>query len=175
MAAELNALPFAMRLSMAGAAFSAVSLFAVATRHLQVQRDLVAIEYNRLKDRTSGEVQELVIRANGVWNRASASRTEQDENRKLLEEAVMRLFHTARRWSDIDNDNSSLRASALVDRMESLDRRIEAADDNVVRNFDPAHVYALLGTANLWIGAAAGAGLAFAASWLRGRRIEVNT
>ena len=48
-------------------------------------------------------------------------------------------------------------------------------DDNVVRNFDPSRVYALLGTANLWIGAAVGAALAFAASWLRGRRIEVNT
>jgi hypothetical protein len=36
-------------------------------------------------------------------------------------------------------------------------------------------VYALSGTANLWIGAEVGAALAFAASWLRGRRIEVNT
>ena len=59
------------------------------------------------------------------------------------------------------------------DAWRSMQRTFD--DDNVVRNFDPAHVYALLGTANLWIGAAAGAGLAFAASWLRGRRIEVNT
>jgi ABC-2 type transport system permease protein len=59
------------------------------------------------------------------------------------------------------------------DAWRSMQRTFD--DDNVVRNFDPANVYALLGTANLWIGAAAGAGLAFAASWLRGRRIEVNT
>ena len=48
-------------------------------------------------------------------------------------------------------------------------------DDNVVGNFNPDRVYALLGTANLWIGVAVGTALAFAASWLRGRRIEVNT
>ncbi|HEY6544412.1 MAG TPA: hypothetical protein VIZ64_05920 [Dokdonella sp.] len=48
-------------------------------------------------------------------------------------------------------------------------------DDEVVRNFDPARVYALLGTANLWIGAAIGVALVAAATWMRGRRIEVNT
>jgi hypothetical protein len=44
-----------------------------------------------------------------------------------------------------------------------------------VANFNPARVFSLLGTANLWIGVAVGIALAFAASWLRGRRIEVNT
>jgi ABC-2 type transport system permease protein len=48
-------------------------------------------------------------------------------------------------------------------------------DDSVLSNFDPARVYGLLGTADLWIGAAAGLALLAAAVWLRGRRIEVNT
>jgi ABC-2 type transport system permease protein len=48
-------------------------------------------------------------------------------------------------------------------------------DDSVLSNFDPARVYGLLGTADLWIGAVAGLALLAAAVWLRGRRIEVNT
>ena len=53
--------------------------------------------------------------------------------------------------------------------------RFRFNDEDVVRSFDPSRVYALLGTANLWIGVAVGVALAFAASWMRGRRIEVNT
>jgi ABC-2 type transport system permease protein len=48
-------------------------------------------------------------------------------------------------------------------------------DEDVMRNFDPARVYALLGTVNLWIGAVVGVALVAAATWMRGRRIEVNT
>lgn len=48
-------------------------------------------------------------------------------------------------------------------------------DEDVMRSFDPGRVYALLGTANLWIGATVGAALVAAATWMRGRRIEVNT
>jgi ABC-2 type transport system permease protein len=59
------------------------------------------------------------------------------------------------------------------DTWRSMQRAFD--DDNVVGNFNPGRVYALLGTANLWIGVAVGIALAFAASWMRGRRIEVNT
>jgi hypothetical protein len=132
-ATELQFLPLVARFALAGAAFSAVSLFAVAVRHVQFSRDQVATEYGRLRDRTAGEVQELVVRAHGVWTRAGACLSEEDDNRRLLEEAVMRLFQTAGRWSEIERDGSQMPAAALADRMESLDRRIQAAEDAVVR------------------------------------------
>ncbi len=47
--------------------------------------------------------------------------------------------------------------------------------DDVLANLDPAHLYGVLGTANLWIGVAAGLALLGAAVWLRGRRIETST
>jgi ABC-2 type transport system permease protein len=48
-------------------------------------------------------------------------------------------------------------------------------DDSVMQSFDPARVYSLLGTAELWIGVVAGVALLCAAVWMRRRRIEVNT
>ncbi len=41
--------------------------------------------------------------------------------------------------------------------------------------FDPARVYALLGTAKLWIGVVVGAGLIAVSIWLRRTRIETST
>jgi ABC-2 type transport system permease protein len=45
-------------------------------------------------------------------------------------------------------------------------------DDHVLGSFDPAHIYGLLATPNLWIGVVAGLALLAAATWIRGRRIE---
>jgi ABC-2 type transport system permease protein len=53
--------------------------------------------------------------------------------------------------------------------------RLQFHDDRVIGNLDPAHVYALLATPNLWLGVLAGLALLAAAIWLRGRRIETNT
>ena len=55
-----------------------------------------------------------------------------------------------------------------------------AADDTfnpngVAGSLDPSHVYAVLATANLWIGVIVGVALVAGAIWLRGRRIETNT
>lgn len=49
-----------------------------------------------------------------------------------------------------------------------------ANDAHVLGSFDPRNMYAMLGSADLWIGAAAGAALIAAAIWFRKRRIEVN-
>ena len=48
-------------------------------------------------------------------------------------------------------------------------------DDSVMQNFDPARVYSLLGTTDLWFGVVAGIALLGAAVWMRRRRIEVST
>ena len=52
--------------------------------------------------------------------------------------------------------------------------RFHFDEDNVMAMFDPAHVYALLATPGLWIGAVAGLALLAAAVWSRGRRIETS-
>ena len=44
----------------------------------------------------------------------------------------------------------------------------------VLHLFDPARVYALLGTAKLWIGTVAGAALIAVSVWLRRTRIETS-
>jgi ABC-2 type transport system permease protein len=44
--------------------------------------------------------------------------------------------------------------------------------DHVVSSFDPANVYGLLASANLWIGVVAGVALLAAAIYFRQRRIE---
>ncbi len=49
-----------------------------------------------------------------------------------------------------------------------------ANDAHVVGAFDPSNVYAVLGSVDVWVGAAAGVVLIAAAIWLRKRRIEVN-
>jgi ABC-2 type transport system permease protein len=45
-------------------------------------------------------------------------------------------------------------------------------DRHVLTSFDPAHIYGLLATPDLWIGVAAGAALLAGATWFRGKRIE---
>jgi ABC-2 type transport system permease protein len=52
---------------------------------------------------------------------------------------------------------------------------LDMQDEHIVRAFDPALVYGLLGNLNLWIGVAAGVALLAGSIWLRGRRIETNT
>jgi hypothetical protein len=57
---------------------------------------------------------------------------ENDANRAILREAVIRLFDTAQRWSAIESSTPDSAAASIVDRMESLDRRIASAEDEVV-------------------------------------------
>ena len=47
--------------------------------------------------------------------------------------------------------------------------------DDMLEVFSPTHVYGLLATPGVWVGAAVGTGLIVAAIWLRRSRIETST
>ena len=131
---QLTQLPGWLVAGIGGAAFAVVSVLGVAARHISIARDPVADAYATIKDSTKGEVYELVLRGHSVWGKASASLAESDPNREILQEAVLRLFDTARRWSEIESSASQHAAASLVDRMDSLEQRIEKASDDVVKN-----------------------------------------
>lgn len=133
-ASELAALPGWSVAGLAGIAFSLVGTCALLPRHLELRRDEVERAYRDVSGRAAGEVHELVERAHAVWTRAIRELPEEDDSRRLLAEAVMRLFDSARRWSAIDAEGSQNQAAALVDRMKELDERIALATDEVVRS-----------------------------------------
>lgn len=130
-ARQLAELPPWLTATLAGTAFGAVSVLAIAVRHVTLVRDPVAASFASASDVARGEVRELVQRAHAVWEQAATSLRERDANREILQDAVLRLFDTARRWSSVEE--SAPQSAALVERMESLDQRIEAAQDDVVK------------------------------------------
>tara|TARA_R110002096_G_scaffold299503_2_gene494009 strand:- start:82129 stop:83190 length:1062 start_codon:yes stop_codon:yes gene_type:complete len=131
-ASELSALPAWGSAALSGLAISAASIFALVPRHVELQHDAVARIHNQLKGNVSGEIAELVERGNGLWTQAKTELSEDDANRVILQEAVLRLMDTAKRWSDADGRASHANADSLVERMEGLEARIEKADDEVV-------------------------------------------
>ncbi len=124
-AAEFASVGEPMRAALAGAAFGFISLFALAMRHLELGPTPIGREYQRAKQATTGEVQELVLRAYGVWKRA--------KDQTLVEEDALRVFRTATQWGVLDVDQDSHREAALASRMESLETRIREAADPVVK------------------------------------------
>lgn len=140
MSQELMTLPGWVAAGIGGAAFSFVAVLGLAVRHLAIARDRVADAYIAIKDSTKGEVYELVLRGHSVWTKASANLDEDDPNREILQEAVLRLFDTARRWTTVESNASQHAAASLVDRMDSLKSRIDKASDDVVKGqYQQAH------------------------------------
>jgi hypothetical protein len=139
-AEQLATLPGWLVTTLGGAAFSFVSAVALVPRHIEVAHDHVGDAYGRIKDKTSGEVYELVVRGHGVWTKVAAKLPEGDANRELLEEAVIRLFGTAERWSSVNADYSQTMAASLVDRMQELEGRIAATKDEEAKTqYQQAH------------------------------------
>ena len=131
-ASELSALPAWGSTALSGLAISAASIFALVPRHIELTHDNVAKVHGQLKGNVSGEIAELVERGNGLWTQTKSELGEDDANREILEEAVLRLMHTAKRWSQADGASKHASADSLVERMEGLEERIEKADDEVV-------------------------------------------
>jgi hypothetical protein len=111
---------------------SATGIFALLPRHLELSRDPVAAMHASVAPRLSGEIAELVDRGNKLWKQSKEELDDQDANRQILEEAVLRLMSTAKRWESADSRASKTTASSLADRMEALDKRIDDAEDEVV-------------------------------------------
>ncbi len=131
-ASEFASLPTWASSAVAGVAVSAASIFALLPRHVQLVHDPVAKAHAQLRGQVSGEISDLVERSNKLWTQAKTELSENDANLHILEEAVLRLMHTAKRWSSADSNSSQTSAASLAERMESLQERIDKANDEVV-------------------------------------------
>lgn len=132
-APELSALPPWLLAALAGGAFAFVGVVAILPRHLELSRDRVGDAWEATRGRLSGEVHELADRAMSVWTRVDASLEQGSPVRRAIEDSVLRLFDVARRWQEVEADGARTSADALVDRMEQVERKIEATDDAIAR------------------------------------------
>ena len=117
----------------AGGAFSLVSVFALLPRHVAIDRDDVTAAYRSLPASLTGEVHDLVKRGYELWTRAGGDLGQDDASRQSLREGVLRLFAVARRWQAVESTGAQTTPASLVDRMESLDKRIQETDDEITR------------------------------------------
>jgi len=130
---QLSSLPAWLSATLAGAAFSFVSVIALIPRHVDLAKNPVADAYDALRGTSNGEVRELVDRANGLWINASGDLAEGDERRESLEAGVLRLFEVAQRWNQSAAESAPSQAASLVDRIDGLDKRIEKTEDQVAK------------------------------------------
>ncbi|MCG8418995.1 MAG: hypothetical protein MJE77_13745 [Proteobacteria bacterium] len=133
-AQELSSLPAWLVTSAAGAAFSFISVFALLPQHLALHGDSVASTYDELHGSLTGEVRELVDRSYQLWSNANSELARENANRRSLRDGVLRLFAVARRWQSVEERGTQTMASSLVERMESLEKRIADTDDEITRN-----------------------------------------
>ena len=137
--AQLASVPTGLVFAIAGAGFGISLAVPMAVRHLAAVADHVSSRYRVVSASTTGEVRDLVGRGYGVWNQAR-DLPEGDENRALLEEAVLRLFDTAEHWGKSSHSGEGTSEAGLRDRMMGLKERIEATTDaQVRREYEQAH------------------------------------
>jgi len=129
---ELATLPHWGSSALAGLSVSAASIFALLPRHLRIVSDPVATLNKELSGQVSGEIAELVSRSNALWQQTKGELDADDTNRVLLQEAVLRLMHSAKRWTQADSRSAHTNATSLAERIESLSQRIDKADDDIV-------------------------------------------
>lgn len=116
-----------------GAGFALVAVFALVPRHLAVARDPVSDSYRQIAGLLTGEARDLVDRGYRLWTEAAGDLDAGDASRSILEDSVTRLVDVARRWQAVEGAASQTMASALVERMETLQQRIDATDDDIIR------------------------------------------
>jgi hypothetical protein len=131
-AEQLAGAPSWLVATAAGAAFSFVTVVGLVPRHVELARDPVGEAYGRLPA-GDAEVAELCQRGFALWTRSADGLAADDPSRQTLEEAVLRLFDVAGRWSAVDAEGAPALAASLTERMAALDRRIEATADEVAR------------------------------------------
>lgn len=137
--AELASMPGWLLATTAGAGFGLTLAVPIAARHIAVIGDPVSRRYPTVRDCTGGEIQELVIRGYGIWGQARPL-PETDDNRRLLEEAVLKLFDTAEKWGASAAEKQPRSVATLAERMSALEERIAAtSDEQVKREYQQAH------------------------------------
>jgi len=129
---ELSSLPAWGSTALAGVAVSAASVLAFIPRHVEIVHDPIRTAHAELKGRVKGEIAELIERSNTLWTTTSEQLGRDDANLQILQEAVLRMMQTAKRWTDAESTRPHTSALILTERMEALDLRIEKSDDEVV-------------------------------------------
>ncbi len=129
---ELSSLPVWGSTALAGVAVSAASVLAFIPRHVEVVHDPIRTAHSELKGHVKGEIAELIERSNNLWTTTSEQLDRDDANLQILQEAVLRMMQTAKRWTDAESTSPHTSALTLTERMEALDSRIEKSDDEVV-------------------------------------------
>ncbi len=132
-AEELATLPAWLVAMTAGIGFAMVSVVALLPRHVELAHDRVGDSFDAMSGSLTGEVKELSQRGYDLWRRVELNFSEDDATRTTLEDAVLRLFGTARRWQSVESESPRTAAVGLAERMTELDRRIEKASDPVAK------------------------------------------
>jgi hypothetical protein len=131
-AQELAKLPSWLVAMTAGIGFGAVAVVALVPRHVYIASDRVGRAFREVQGLT-GEARDLSQRGYDLWRRVDSNLGEGDPSRETLEDAVLRLLATAKRWQSVETAQPYAAASDLIERVETLDQRIERASDSVAR------------------------------------------
>ena len=118
---------------LAGTGFAGVAVLGLVPRHLHATRDPVREAWEACRGSLGGELQDLLGRAMGVWDSVVRTVAPEDEARRAIEAALLRLIQVAEQWQGIETGSRGDRADALVARVEAMDERIAATDDAVAR------------------------------------------
>ncbi|MEM9489847.1 MAG: hypothetical protein AAGC55_11920 [Myxococcota bacterium] len=138
-AQELASLPGWAVSTVAGAAFSFVSVFALLPRHIEISRDTIDTDYQRLRGSVTGEARQLVERGYELWSRARVELGDDETSSNALRDSVVRLFEVAHRWQSVEAAGTQNMASSLVERIDELDGRIANSDDDItVKQYEQA-------------------------------------
>jgi len=132
-AQELATLPAWLVAMTAGIGFAMVSVVALVPRHIELAHDRVGETFDGMRAGLTGEVKDLSQRGYDLWRRVEHNLPEHDQTRATLEDAVLRLLGTARRWQLVEAESPRTAAVSVAERMVELDRRIEKASDPVAR------------------------------------------
>lgn len=129
-ARELSALsPWLVGL-FAGTAFAAVAVLTTLPAHLLPFGDAVDRSYRKVA-LLDGEIGALCKKCERLWRRAEPQLGDQDPNRGLLQEAVVRALGVASTWQQAGSENES--PDTLSGPIEALDARISSSSDETTR------------------------------------------
>jgi len=132
-ARELAELPRWLVATTAGIGFALVSVVALLPRHVHFSKDRVGDAFGAIRRELNGEVRDLSQRGFDLWRLTEGQLAEGDPSRSTLEDAVLRLLETARRWQSVEAAQPHTVAADLVKRMDELDARIEKTGDAVAK------------------------------------------
>lgn len=129
---------------LAGTGFAGAAVLGLLPRHVHLVRDRVHEAWDACRGGLSSELQELLGRAMRVWTTTGrtpspaagageATGARDDESRRAIEAALLRLLQVATQWQSIEDTSRSDHADELVGRMERMDAKIEATEDPVAR------------------------------------------